>query len=367
MSFFVAFADLGIQFSLLREIGSRKSEKARRFLLSRGLAINSLTVFVFYWVALLAFIPIGRAYGIGNPFFLVSLSAAFSIKQIAALLFSYSAGKRMFKQLSEAIVLSAIAYSVLAIFLTMLFGIRGLFWAILAGSIIDAFLKAGMVNLRTADVWALGKSFFRFGSPEDRLLVSGGLVFMASTWFATALQNYDDLILGAFHEKGLVSYYAVAYLPIFPMLVAANSIFAAPLPGISSLSGPEKRRVFGKSVKYACLVSSALAIAGIPAYFFLTEFFLEKYALSATLLTFLAVPFIIESGVNNTTVNFLIAFGMNRVSFAMRGIQLTISVIFGFFLIREFWIWGAVASVWMSSLSGLALSAFFYFKGEFFK
>ncbi|MFH0961317.1 MAG: MATE family efflux transporter, partial [archaeon] len=284
-------------------------------------------------------------------------------RQLSSLSGAYLIVAEKISILSFLNVVSGALYFVLVPILTFFFGINGLFVGVSLTYFADALLKFKKTGVSLGKISGAVKLFSLVGKSE-RALITTGAVYAIASWLSYALQNYDNLLLGLFWPKDHVAQYAIAYLPVFLMLVASSSIFSATAVHFTRTKGAERLRIVKTAVKYSLVAATLLGIVAVAGYFVLTKFFLQKYWQSFLILPYLVLPFIVESAVNSLLVSFLVTAGERGNVLSLRAAQLAVAFIAGFFLIRSYGIMGAVAAYWISAIFGTIL--IFAFSVKFF-
>ncbi len=241
-------------------------------------------------------------------------------------------------------------YLLATVGLTKAFRLAGVFYALILSFAFQAAICLWDFPIPSAG--ALGRVGARLHA-KARKLAPLATTLGVQNILAYGSQVYDKLVLGAFVAKADLAYYALAGMPIAPMLFVWNAVNQVAFPEMSrsfaDRRGAALSALFRRTVKYS-LATFAILGAGIAAAFVvLTKTFLVKYAPANGYLFLLLPPMILESAFTMNALSLLTAANRARDATKVRLKQLAFVVAAGFVLMALFGIRGAIAMMWSSA------------------
>ncbi len=339
-----SFSDLGISFAVMKDGGGKGGSRT----FSSGLWLSIISGAVFFVLLFPAFVLVGRGYGISEPFLFAIYAGTGLLKQISSIGYSYLVSRERAGVAASLNAVAGISYLILVLALTWALGLFGFFLAVFLSSLLDASLKL---------FWAfreLGRApiaFSGFG-PIEKSIVTTGLASTGMSLLSYVALNSSKFALGLLSDRAIVAYFAIALLPIYPIIVVSGSIASSIVPRVRRARGNERMRLVGKSLRYSALAGFGIASIAVPGYWILTNAFLPKYSPSLALLAFLAVPIAIEGGISSISATFLLAMGRNREALFARAVGVIPILVLGPILTLQFGVWGTIAAFWAGSLLG---------------
>jgi O-antigen/teichoic acid export membrane protein len=344
VNFGLALSDLGLSTAVMKLASEAGARKARK-IASTGLALSLVSALVVFGSIFLLGGTFEKFYGSGLWGFIGLLCLANFLHQPAAIANAYWFARKRTRRAAGINLIYGTVYFIFTFGLTYFFRLKGVFYSVIAIYAIDVLVRLFGMGLSAPD-WKLGKKLF-----------GTGLLVAATSWITYALQNYDNLILGKVVSKESLAYYAVAYLPLFPLTLATLSLTYVVFPylteSLRKKNGKvESLRLLNKTIKYSTLISACLGALIVVGFRLLTVFFLKRYYAANSYIAWMWIPFVLECGYSQPVSSYLVAAGRADSVLWARGIQLVLSVAMGLFLMINWGVWGAVGALWFSILVG---------------
>jgi len=347
VGFAASFSDLGISFAVLKEGGGRGGLRV----FSSGLWMSMISGAVFFGLLFPAFVLVGRGYGISEPLLFAIYAGTGLLKQISSIGYSYLVSRERVGAAARLNAISGISYFILVSSLTWALGLFGFFLAVFLSSLLDSSLKIfGAFR-------ELGRAPLAFSGvgPVEKSIVATGLASTGMGLLSYAALNSSNFALGLLSDRAIVAYFAIAILPIYPIIVVSGSIASSVITSVRRERGAERMRIVGKSIRYSALAGFGIAALAVPGYWILTNTFLPKYSPSLALLAFLAVPIAVEGGISSISATFLLAIGRNREALFARAVGALPILVLGPILTLQFGVGGTIGAFWAGSLLGAFL------------
>lgn len=339
-----SFSDLGISFAVMKDGGGKGGLKV----FSSGMWLSIISGTAFFVLLFPFFVLAGAGYGISETALFALYAGTGMLKQVSSIGYSYLVSREKVRTAARLNAIAGVSYFSFVSALTLMLGLFGFFLGVFLSSLFDSVLKI------LAAVRELGRAPLAFGGigKVEKSIVATGLAATGMGVLAYLVLNSSNFALGLLSDRALVSYFSIALLPIYPIMVVSGSIASNIVPSVRRARGNERMRIVGKSLRYSALAGFGIASLAVPGYWVMTNTFLAKYSPSFALLCLLAVPIVVEGGINCISSILLLAMGRNRQALVARAVGVLPILVLGPVLALQFGVGGAIAAFWAGSLLG---------------